>query len=161
MILSNPYVTKRCSEIDSLLADAQQWALKDSKLGAQLAAYLSVMIVGILEDCIENLIADRVSKARDPEIYNYICSMVSARFRNPDFGSISGLLGEFSDKYKEEFKNKITPNGREADAMQSLMSNRHSVTHEGVTNLNLTISDISTYYTNIIPVLQALEQILA
>ncbi len=45
---TDPYVTQRCAEIDSVLGDAAGWASQDAKLGAHLAAYVSVLISGVV-----------------------------------------------------------------------------------------------------------------
>ena len=160
MTCKNPYIIGRCDEIDRLIADALKWSDTDPKLGAHLAAYISVLIVGIFEDCIENLVAVRVKKANDPEIHNYITRIIDQRFRNPDYQKISTMLFDFSDEYRASFKSKITPNGKEADSLQSLVDNKNALAHTGIASLTLTIGDVQSYYQHSMIILQELEQIL-
>lgn len=159
-MLKNPYVLKRCTEIEGLLQYADTWSKKDAKLGAHLAAYISVLILGVLEDCIEHLVNQRVSKTNDNEIKHYIREVLHQRFRNPDYGAISGLLGEFSKEYKKAFADKITHNGMEATALQGILDNKNSLAHEGTDKLQMSVDDVDNYYHRIIPILEVLEQIL-
>jgi hypothetical protein len=157
--VSDPYTVKRCAEIEALLKDAASWA-KDEKLGAHLAAYISVLTVGLLEDCIEYLVNQRASKTNDNEVKNYVRLVLHQRFKNPDYGAISGLLGEFSQEYKKAFADKITHNGREATALQAMLDNKNSLAHEGIDKLQMSVGDVDDYYHRIIPILEVLEQIL-
>jgi len=160
-MLKNPYILGRCAEIEALLTDAPSWAKKDDKLGAHLAAYISVLIVGVLEDCVEHLIEQRVAKTGDTEIKNYIVKVIGDHFRNPDWKAINGLLGEFSAEYKTTFRQKIIPNGHEAIALQGIIDNKNSLAHAGTSKLNLSVKDVQDYYSRITPILEVLEQILA
>ena len=160
MTLTDPYIVKRCSEIEGLLTNATGWASKDEKLGANLAAYISVLIVGMLEDCIEHLIAQRVDKTGDKEITNYIRKVLGERFRNPEYGSISGLLKEFSEEYQQRFREKISHDGSESTALASIVGNKNSLAHEGIDKLQMSVDDVNSYYHRIIPILEVLEQIL-
>ncbi|MFC1987426.1 hypothetical protein ACFLVH_02650 [Chloroflexota bacterium] len=159
MTPKEPYIIHRCSEIEAILKDAVMWS-SNEKLGAHLAAYISVLTIGFLEDCIEYLINQRVSKTNDDEIKNYIRGVIHQRFKNPDWGTISGLLGEFSPEYKKAFANKITHNGVEATALQGMLYNKNALAHEGTDKLQMTINDVNNYYHRIVPILETLEQIL-
>jgi hypothetical protein len=160
VMLQDPYVVNRCTEVEAILIDAASWATKDAKLGACLAAYVSVLISGVVEDCIEHLVAQRASKVQDSEIHHYICHALDLRFRNPEFGTISGLLKEFSDEYQQKFTAKISPNGAEATALKSILDNKNSLAHVGTAKLQMTVSDVDGYYRRIIPILETLERIL-
>jgi hypothetical protein len=158
--LTDPYIVKRCSEIEGLLVNARVWASNNEKLGAHMAAYISVLILGVLEDCTEHLVAQRVDKTGDNEIKNYITKVIGERFKNPDWGAISGLLGEFSQEYKVTFAHKIAHDGTEATALQGIVDNKNSLAHLGTSKLNLSIEDVQDYYSRITPILESLEQIL-
>jgi len=159
--LTCQYIADRCSDLEGLLADAANWAKKDEKLGAHLASYICVLILGVLEDCVEHLVAQRVDKAGDNEIRNYVVKVIDERFRNPDWGSISGLLGEFSQEYKAAFTDRISHDSIEANALRDVINNKNSLAHAGTSKLNLTVTDVDGYYRRVVPILEALEQILA
>lgn len=161
MNCQSSYIVSKCSDIDTLIADAVNWSGSDPKLAAHLAAYISVLIVGILEDCIEHLVAMRAKKANDTEVYNYVVKIIGQRFRNPDYNKISDMLLDFSAVYRDTFKSKIAPNGNEADALKSLVDNKNSLAHVGTAKLNLTIGDLQGYYHQSMIILQTLENILS
>ena len=160
MTIHESYIVKRCDEINILLANAKVWASSNEKLGAHLAAYISVLIVGVMEDCIEHLIAQRVGKTGDREIANYIRKVLGERFRNPEYGSISGLLKEFSEEYQQRFRQKIPHDGSESTALASIVGNKNSLAHVGIEKLQMSVDDVDSYYHRIIPILEVLEQIL-
>lgn len=161
MKFRDTYILGRCKEIETLLNQATDWSSNNEELSAHLAAYVSVLITGVLEDCIEHLITQRVEKTGDSEIQNYVCRATEQRFRNPHYSSISGLLKQFSKEYQEEFNQKILPHGKEAEALQSIVDNKNSLAHLGTGTLQLTIKDVRYYFGYIIPILEALEQILS
>jgi hypothetical protein len=80
----DPYVGSRCAEIHAFIADALLWSANDPKLGAHLAAHVTVLITGVVEDCIEFLVSKRVGRTGDHEVQNYVSQAVHQRFRNPD-----------------------------------------------------------------------------
>ena len=161
MTPQEPYVVERCAEIERILKDAASWASNNDMLGANLAAYITVLIVGTIEDSIEHLVKQRVARVGDTEIENYIGEMLDDRFRNPDYSTISGLLGKFSKGYKQRFQERISYQGVEARALEGLLGYKNSLAHLGTCNLQMTLSDVDGYYHQIIPILEALEQILA
>ncbi len=160
MNLQDPYLANRCTELELLLNDAAGWALGNEKLSANLAAYISVLIVGVLEDCVEYLVGKRVRKTQDSETEHYVVQSLHQRFRNPDHSAISSLLKDFSEEYQQTFKEKIPHDGNEAIALQSVVNNKNSLAHIGTSNLQMTVGDIDEYYRRIVPILEVLEEIL-
>ena len=161
MIADETYISRRFLELQDLFKNAKGWASKDDKLAANLAALLNVLIVGVIEDCIEYLIATRVKKTHDSEVEHYIVQTIHKRFRNPDHEAISGMLKEFSETYKRNFKEKIPGNSKEATSLKSLIDNKNSLTHKGTSNLSLTIKDVENYFNDVIRIVEALEQVLS
>ena len=155
------YVSDRCAEIERLLTDAKGWASQDERLGAHLAAYLTVLITGMVESCIEHLVMQRVGKAQDPEVVRYVSQVLEQRFRNPDWSTISGLLRQFSDEYRREFAERIPHDSQEAGALASIVNSKNELAHVGAWKQQLTIGDVEGYYRRIVRILQALEDILS
>lgn len=161
MTSAGQHLADRRAEIERLFGEAESWASSDAKLAAHLAAYLSVLITGMIEDCIEKLVIQRAGRPGDIEIENYITKSIADGFRNPDRGKISGTLGQFSIAYQNTFNQKVPPNATSDRALRSILTNKHSLAHEGTYNLKLTIRDVREYYSNIIPILTVLQEILA
>lgn len=160
MTLIDPYIVNKCDNIKLLIADSLQWSSSNERLGAHLAAYITVLMVGVLEDCIEHIIIKRAHKTADIQIENYITKVIGERFRNPDYGAISGLLKEFGPEYQMQFKDKFLYNGNEATALDSIVSNKNSLAHMGTIKLQITLREVEGYYNRIIPILEELENIL-
>ncbi|HUT67313.1 MAG TPA: HEPN domain-containing protein, partial [Dehalococcoidales bacterium] len=148
-------------EIEDLLKYAEAWSTKDDKLGAHLAAYICVTFLGVLEDCIENLIKERANKSKDPEILNFISSIVHQRFKNPDRSAICEILGLFSKEYRDKFSRIIKAHGPEKEALDNIVGNKNSLAHEGTSKLNLSVKDMNDYYKRVIPVIEAIEEVLS
>ncbi|MBI4215788.1 MAG: hypothetical protein HY687_00100 [Chloroflexi bacterium] len=159
MTPQHPYVTGRCNEINTLLADLKVWSQGNDKLGAHLANYLCVVLSGVVEECVENLVAERAKKHQDAELVNYVREVVHKLFSNPEHGTISGLLGQFSPEYKSKFVEKIPHNGKEGTSLTSIVNTKNQIAH-GTNKFQLTLRDMEDYYTNVIPILEILEQIL-
>ncbi len=161
MTFRDAYVAARCAEIQNLLDNAARWSSTDEELGAHLAAYISVLLLGVIEDCTEHLIAQRVARTKDAHVHHYVCLVLDQRFRNPDHGAISGLLKEFGDDYQTLFKDKFPHTGKEAEALQAIVDNKNSLAHVGTRKLEMTLADVADYCGRIVPILEGLEQILA
>ena len=95
-MLNNEYIADRFSAIAALISDAKDWANLDARLDAHLAAYVCVLLSGAIEDAIERIISLRIAALGDNETESYVIKVLGERFRNPDWGAINGLLGEFS-----------------------------------------------------------------
>lgn len=161
MTSAGQHVANRSAEIQLLLSDAEAWASIDAKLGAHLAAYLTVLITGMVEDCIEKLVIQRGAKPGDIEIKNYISKSIEDGFRNPDHGKISGILKQFSTAYQDEFRLYVPHDGKAAEALNSIVENKNSLAHKGISSLQMTVRDVHDYYARIVPIFEALEKILA
>lgn len=155
------YVSTRCQEIEQLLQYADSWAQKDERLGAHLAAYICILLLGVLEDCIEHLIVERARRSGDPELQAFVTCVIGERFRNPSYQRICETLDDFSQDYKRKFVEKINRNSREAEALENIVANRHSLAHEGTGKLNLTVRDMSDYYRRVMAIVEAIEEVLS
>ncbi|MFC1967724.1 HEPN domain-containing protein [Chloroflexota bacterium] len=154
------YISDKCKEINELVEEAKKWAERDEKLGAHLATYINVMMLGILEECIEHLVKERAKKPGDKEIENYISKNITQSFKNPSYGAICSVLSRFSDQYQSEFQKAFSPNSSEAAALESILRNKTDVAHYGLANLNLSINDVEKYILGVKNILEKLEDLL-
>lgn len=159
MTPSDPYVFQRCIEIESAVSEAKQWAVGNEKLGAYLAGYLTVVICGVVEDCVEHLIGNRAGKAQDRELQSFVRRAIHERFRNPDSDLISGTLRAFSVAYSTEFNQQTRPEDRVA--LDSIVANKNNLAHVGTWKQQSTITDVRDYYERIKRVLSVLDSILS
>ena len=153
-------ISDRFAEIATLISDAQNWASTDARLDAHFAAYVCVLLSGAIEAAVERIIALKVQALGDSETESYVIKVVGQRFRNPDWGAINGLLGDFSDAYKVSWASQF-PNGSQTDeSLRSINSVKNSLAHTGSTFLHVTLRDVQSYLNNVLPAINHLEQIL-
>ena len=158
MTIGNAYVSTRYEEIRSNLIDAKVWATSDPRLEAYLSGYFTVLISGMVEDCIEHLIRQRCANTNDRELTDFVSKLVDQRFRTPNSSSIADLLGMFSDSHRQQYLAEVPIPAREA--LGSIVANRMAVAHTGTWKSNATIGEIEQYFGRIEPVLEAVENVL-
>ena len=160
MSIKDQYLANKCQEIESLINDSKNWAETNAKLGAHLATYINVVILGILEDCIEYLVKARARATGDTGIENYISKDIKESFKNPDYGKICSLLNKFSDTYSARFQKKFNKGCLEYDALDGLLRNKTNVAHYGLANLTLSVGDVEIYFKGAVNVLEEIEDLL-
>ena len=152
------YIIDRCSDIHEMLQYASSQSANNPSLGAHLAAYISVLISGVVEDCIEFLVAERARQSSDSELAEFVRTSIDRLFRNPDSGALANMLGNFSAHYRESYRQSVGEDSREA--LGSIVRNRLSLAHSGRSQNDFTVSDVQTYFEKIVPVLEVVENIL-
>ena len=160
MSIKDQYLANKCQEIESLINDSKKWAETNAKLGAHLATYINVVILGILEDCIEYLVKARARATGDTGIENYISKDIKESFKNPNYGSICSLLSKFNDTYSAKFQRKFNKGCLEYEALDGLIINKTNVAHYGLANLKLSLDDVDNYFKGVVNVLEEIEDLL-
>ena len=152
------YVSLRCSGIEERLQYAAGKSAVDPELGAYLADYISVLISGVVEDCIEHLVVIRASKTNDLHLQEFVKYSIGLQFRNPRSSDIANVLARFGEDYKIEYDISVSLEAREA--LGSIVSNRLSLAHIGEAQSRFTINDVRRYFTLIVEILDVVERIL-
>lgn len=161
MSITNTEISNRFNEIESILIDSKKWAVTNPLLASQLATFLDVYLLGVVEESFEFLIKRRANKAKDPEVYNYISQDIEHTFRNPCRKNILGALNKFSTNYGDAFAKKFPIKCSEIDALDAILSHKTNLAHKGAFNLGLSLEDVEQYLSGIIIIFENLEQILA
>ena len=158
---NHEYISGRFSEISTLISDARNWGSLDPRLEAHLAAYVCVLLSGVIEDSIEHAISVRVGALGDPETETYVTKVVGQRFRNPDWRTINSLLGEFSDDYRRAWAMQFPSGSRVADTLQSIKGIKNSLAHTGSNSLHVTLRDVQHYLDDLLPAIKHFEFIVS
>ena len=156
----NERVTERFNSIAKLIADARRWARDDERLGAHLGSYICVLLLGAVEYSVEELVSQRATSVGDREVANYVVNVLPARFRNPHWGTISGLLGAFSPSYKESWTGQFPSNEDVFEALSSILTIKNQLAHQGTIALQVTLSDVQGYFERVSRAVDAFEQII-
>ena len=153
-------ISDRFSEIARLISDAQNWAKLDVRLDAHLAAFVCVLLSGAIEDAIERIISLKMRALGDRETESYVIKVVGQRFRNPDWGAINGLLGDFSHAYQFAWTSQFPSGSRIDESLRSINNIKNSLAHTGSNSLHVTLRDVQYYLDNLIPAIDHIEQIV-
>ena len=158
--IRDQYISDRCTELSDLMTKCKKWAKRDPELGAHLATYINVLILGILEECVEHLVRERARLPGDREIKNYISKDIAERLRNPTYQKICNVLLQFSEAYRDEFRRTFSADSLEAAALKSIITNKTNVAHYGLANLSLSMNDVGVHFNGIVKMLIKLEDLL-
>ena len=157
-MLQDTYVASRCSGIEDRIQYAAGKSEADPDLGAYLADYISVLISGVVEDCVEHLVVQRASKAEDPHLEAFVKSSIDRQFRNPRSQDIADVLGRFGIDYRNSYQEAVSLEAREA--LGSIVSNRFSLAHVGMPQSHFTVNEVSRYFELVVGILEVVERIL-
>jgi len=155
--MKSVYLIQKFTYIETEINEAIKISQNDSKLAARLSSYLVVIISGIYEDAVEYLFYERASKTNDEEIKRLVGKLIKEKFRNPTYENIIDLVKGLDQKYSSKF-GKI--NNKCRDAINSIVSNRHQVAHQGTLS-SATLNDIKQYHKNSKKFFEILEEILS
>ena len=157
-MIQNTYVVTRCSEIDNTIRYAANKSANDADLGAHLADYISVLISGVVEDCIEHYVVERARKTHDAHVIEYVQTTIGQQFRNPRSEDIAEVLKRFGTDYRESYQKAVSQQAKEA--LRSVVNNRLSLAHVGTSQSNFTLNDVQNYFSQIVSLLEEVEKIL-
>lgn len=152
------YIVERCAEIEEMLDFAVSRSNNDPLLGAHLAAYISVLISGVVEDCIEFLVVERSQLTGDLELTEFVRNSIDRTFRNPNSGALRDLLATFSQEYKSSYEGHVGTDSREA--LGSIIRNRLSLAHSGRSQQDFTLTDVKAYFERVVLIIGVIEDIL-
>ena len=157
---NDQHISDRFSGVNNLISNAENWARIDGQLNAHLATYVCVMLSGEIEEAIERMILLRMHSLGDDETANYVTNVVGQRFRNPNWGTINGLLGQFSDQFKSAWTDRFPSQSRVAESLQSINNVKNSFAHTGSNSLHVTLEDVQSYCDDALQAIDHLEQII-
>ena len=157
-MIQSVYVANRCSEIDNTIQYAANKSANDPDLGAHLAGYISVLISGVVEDCIEHYVVERARKTNDTHVIEFVQTSIDQQFRNPKSDAIATVLKRFGTDYSQSYQKAVTQQAKEA--LSSVVNNRLSLAHQGTSRSNFTVNDVRGYFSQIVVLLEEVETIL-
>ena len=122
---------------------------------AGYAKYLCVLVSGLLERSVETLLYDYALRTAAPQVSEYVSSTLQ-RVGIIDEESLLALIGRFSEDWKAELRDFLTP--ERSSALNSIRGNRNNIAHGR--DSSLTYHDISNYYESAKETIRYLEALL-
>ena len=158
--MKSAYVISRIAEITNAINKANQVAqnVGDLEIQAFFARYIVVFASGIYEDCIENLFVEFAKKNGNSNIVLFFSKMLDSYFRNPEYGTLKGLLKYLDTNYGDQLDQKLKTSLGSQEALYSIVTNKNAVAHGKP--CTATLGDVESFHKKIIPVFDALEDIL-
>ncbi len=153
-------ISAALAKLDRELKDAALVVGKFPEADAMLGLYFAVAISGVCEESIERLLCKRSQRAGDAPICSFVEWALDTRFRNPDFATLKGTLGEFDGTWVNRLESLIDPD-MDGGALSAIVKVKNDVAHGGKMRLSLTVKDVTQHYTKAKRVLDALETVLA
>jgi len=120
-------------KIDFLLKKFRDGSF-DDYTQSHIANYVCVLLSGLIENAIRDIISAHVETKSTPRIANYVKSHLD-RFRNPDPESVTRLLLSFDAALVDRLEGHWS--GEIKDAVGSIVGNRHLIAHGRSTTLTL------------------------
>jgi hypothetical protein len=113
----------------------------DDYLRSHIANYVCVLLSGLLESAVREIISACSERTSSPQMSNFVKSRMET-FRNPDIEKIAQLLSTFDkaigDRLGEFWNEEIK------DAIGSIVGNRHLIAHGRDTSV--TFSRVSEWH---------------
>ena len=125
---------------------------------AYIVAAMVVLIVSEYEELVERLFVDRAAMCGDTHVASYVRTAIARKFRSPDLGKITEVLGYFGNDYKQTFSSKILNTEYHA-AWDNIMRARHAVVHK-TGPASLTFDELDRSYIKTKTVLSELKNTL-
>ena len=129
----------------------------DIELKSHISKYLTVLISGMYEDMIKNLVKEYVFKeTTSKEIKNFTSRQMKYIFRNPESKNIQQFLNRFNKRWYGELMKKVDQTN--LDALNSIVNNKNLIAHGNTSTI--TYEDIKTYYNESKIILEELDSII-
>jgi hypothetical protein len=154
--MNSQYAQQKIDFLDFVFSDLDSKTI-DPQIQSYLAQHLTVLICGIYEDIIENLLMEFVQ--RDPisvETGDFIYNAIDRSFRNPDQSNLKNILKQFCKTWPHQLDTQVSDN--DWKAFDSIASQKNLIAHGGQSQI--TYKDIKKYYISSKNVIIQLDLIL-
>lgn len=151
--MENFEVTRQIQRLHDLLGKATQASSDDISLQGHWARYLCVMVAGLVENGLKEIISEYINNKTHKPIANYATSYLT-KFQNPKAEKVMELVGLFKSEWRKELEIFLSNDGRK-DAIDSIMNNRNQIAHGK--DVGITVVNVKTYLNKIISTLEFIE----
>lgn len=154
------------SRLDSQIIICKQHIVNSQSQGTQiefiLVGYILAVTYAHFESIIRDSIKERCAAGVDPEAdppaSKFVRHAVDRVVRSIKISELSGVLGLFSDTYKQEFQEIMKSDSIAETYYHNLVSNRHAMAHSA--SANATMKDVEEWLPSGKAVIEAFRQAL-
>jgi len=135
--------------------------LRDIQIQSYLVNYLLAVIYAELEQVTRQLMVDRLCQGGDPAVVNFAKQAVPRAAKGMKISDLTGHLDKFGPQCKTSFTKWVSDpaEGRQKDAWDLLLTNRHDLAHNA--GSSLTFEDVESSYRLAFKVLEHFQVSLA
>lgn len=136
------YAEHRIMYIDLLFKYFSATKLEE-ELQSHVAKYLTVLISGMYEDIIRNIVKEYIQKEVNAlQIKNFMNNTIDNSFRNPAHQNLKGFFNRFDKDWMKKLDEKLEK--KDIDALDSIVAQKNLIAHGE--NSCITLGDIKKYY---------------
>ena len=144
-------VEQRLARVDATFARVN--SIADMELRSDFARYLCILVSGLVEQSVNDILAEYARGKSAPAIAEYVASTTERR--NLNASRLLELVGSFSNEWRSELESYMV--GERKDALDSVVKNRNELAHGKYTGISY--QQISDYYRNVKDILMGLDSI--
>lgn len=148
-------------DLDRINAIIQHIGSSDS-IVPYLTKYSLIKACGTIEIAYKAIIADYCSKYSKKQVKTFLTNKVRESSSNPSYSNICGILADFDDDWKSDFKEQIKNNPnftRLQTSLKSLVDARNDFAHGG--NPSVSFFDVVNYYKDSRKIIETLDDIVS
>ncbi|MEK6984340.1 MAG: HEPN domain-containing protein [Nanoarchaeota archaeon] len=123
-----------------------------------LAKFLAVLISGIYEECIKDMITQKICSTCSQEAMLLVENYLYEHFRNPTNANIVELLSKFNSKWSDDFNNPHIIHNILKSGVDLIVENRNHFAHGQP--FNATLHDITEAHKRGKEVIKKLREII-
>ena len=142
--MNSKYAQSKLEYLDRLFLEFAETSLED-EIKSYIARFLTVLISGMFEDIIKNIIKEFVKKDKIcAETEKFLFKSIELSFRNPDRTNLQSFLKKFNPEWAKELNSTIEEINWES--LNSIVANKNNIAHGEL--CLITFEDINQYYYN-------------
>ncbi|RYX86608.1 hypothetical protein EON83_00050 [bacterium] len=154
-----PSIVSHIQRLDNLFQIASR--VSDPREQSEWAKYLCILVSGLIESSLRNLIEDYCQKKSSPNVSRYALRDID-RLTNCKTGKIHSTLESFDAQWALDFNSNMNSQSRMPEelfnSINSVISNRHIFAHGGSAGMSL--GNITKFYHDTKKVILILDSII-
>lgn len=154
--MQNQELAKQLQKLRSLIKNAREASAGNIEMQAHWARYICILSAGFIENALKELYIDYAHRTVSRPVANFVSSSIS-QIRNPKMQRFIEVAGAFKESWKDDLEKYVSLDGR-AEAIDSVMNNRHQIAHGKWLNSNVSLVQIKEYLDRAVEVLEFIEQ---
>lgn len=150
--MKNIVIVGQKNTLDNLFLKIAQFS-NDTELSSHWARYLCVLVYGLIEVSIRQILFDYANTRSAPQVANFVKSRVRGVW-NWNIEEILKTVGLFDTVLRNDIETAIDQEHK--DALNSVVGNRHRIAHGE--SVSMSFASIHEYYGKVVSVIAIIEQ---